>query len=134
MKEELRKKNYENPNFERKKSTMYKNVFCVLIIPLCLMLLVPQLSAKHIVGGELFYECLGFTNDDPNSGSRRYQIYMRLYRDALGGGADFDSAPGTTLAASVSIYLGSDGNLIPTQFLTAPLRSSVDPNPGNACV
>lgn len=108
-----------------------KSIFVLVLFYLCT---ISGLSAKHIVGGELYYECLGFTNGDPSSGSMRYQIYMRLYRDALGGGADFDSAPGATLTASVTIFRGSNGNVIPTQYLSAPLRTAVDPNPGNACV
>jgi gliding motility-associated-like protein len=59
---------------------------------------------------------------------------MRLYRDVLGGGADFDSAPGSTVTASVSIYRGANGTLVPVQYLGAPTRSTVNPNPGNACV
>ena len=69
------------------------------------------LQAKHIIGGELYYECLGFTNGDPASNSRSYQIFMRLYRDAVGGGADFDSAPVSQISATVSVYR-SNGDLL----------------------
>lgn len=93
-----------------------------------------SLRAGHIVGGELFYECLGYTNNDPNSGSRTYRFYMKLYRDALGGGADFDSAPGNNLAASVSIFQGTAASPFATQFLEAPTRTNLDLNPGNACL
>jgi len=113
---------------------MFKKSWTLTLFIFCLLIL-PNLGfAKHIVGGELYYECLGFTNNDSNSGSRRYQIFMRLYRDVLGGGADFDSAPGSTVTASVSIYRGTNGALIPVQYLEAPTRSTVNPNPGNACV
>ena len=92
------------------------------------------LRAGHIVGGELFYECLGYTNNDPASGSRTYRFYMKLYRDALGGGADFDSAPGNNLSASVSIFQGTAASPFTTQYLEAPERTSQDLNPGNACL
>lgn len=95
---------------------------------------VHSLRAGHIVGGELFYECLGYTNNDPNSGSRTYRFYMKLYRDALGGGADFDSAPGNNLSASVSIFQGTQANPFTVQYLEAPVRTSLDLNPGNACL
>lgn len=92
------------------------------------------LQAGHIVGGELFYECLGYTNGDPNSGSRTYRFYMKLYRDALGGGADFDSAPGNNLSASVTIFQGASTVPFTTQYLEAPIRTTINLNPGNVCL
>ena len=92
------------------------------------------LQSRHIVGGELYYECLGFTNGDSNSGSRTFRIYMRLYRDVLGGGADFDSAPGSTTSASVTIFRGENGDIFDTQYLSAPSTNTLDLNPGNECV
>ncbi len=38
--------------------------------------------AKHIIGGEITYECLG---DD------RYLFTLKIYRDCFGGGAQFDN-------------------------------------------
>ncbi|MBV6652453.1 MAG: hypothetical protein KI786_01770, partial [Mameliella sp.] len=43
------------------------------------------LSAAHIIGGEITYECLGWTNGDPSTGTRTYQFYMNIYRDCQGG-------------------------------------------------
>ncbi len=48
-----------------------------------------QAFAKHIIGGEMTYKCLG--NGD-------YEIELKVYRDSLGDGADFDSL------AIISIY------------------------------
>lgn len=90
------------------------------------------LQAKHIIGGELYYVCLGNVNGDP--GVLRYQIYMKIYRDCLSSGDLFDSAPGATTTASVSIYRGTDANSVRVQYLPAPAVTSVDPNPGNECV
>jgi len=59
----------------------------VLII--CCCYFTQPLLARHIIGGEMTYKCLG--NGD-------YEIEMQVYRDTLGGGADFDSP------AFISIY------------------------------
>lgn len=114
--------------------TRVGNLFYCSALFICLLFGGPEAQAGHIVGGELFYECLGYTDNDPNSGSRRYRFYMKLYRDALGGGADFDSAPGNNLAASVSFFQGTEASPFTTQYLEAPVRSSLDLNPGNACL
>ncbi|MEO5905357.1 MAG: PKD domain-containing protein, partial [Saprospiraceae bacterium] len=44
--------------------------------------------ARHIVGGEIFYECLG-----PGSmaNTRNYMLTMKIYRDCAGNGAEFDN-------------------------------------------
>ena len=99
---------------------------------LCFIFLLNSYSvkAKHIIGGEIYYECLGPTDGDPSV--LRYQVYMKIYRDCLGSGDLFDSAPGATTTASVSIYQGS--TFLRTQYLEAPTVNSVNPNPGNACV
>lgn len=47
-----------------------------------------QLIARHIIGGEITYECLG---DGSGNNTRRFRIRMSLYRDCAGGGADFDA-------------------------------------------
>jgi gliding motility-associated-like protein len=73
------------------------------IISICLTLLVycfpEKLSAMHIIGGEITYECLG---DAPNN-SRRYKFTMKIYRDCLGNGADYDNP------AEMAIYQGIPG-------------------------
>jgi gliding motility-associated-like protein len=58
-------------------------------------------DAKHIIGGEVTYECLGAV-----SGGQNYRITMRIYRDCdpTTGGADFDSP------AYFAIYRGSENN------------------------
>ncbi|CAH1000513.1 hypothetical protein LEM8419_01666 [Neolewinella maritima] len=56
-----------------------------------LFLLAPgNLRADHIVGGEFQYLFIGWLNDDPSTGIRRYQVYLNVYRDCIGGGACFD--------------------------------------------
>ncbi|WP_107039074.1 PKD domain-containing protein [Brumimicrobium mesophilum] len=41
-----------------------------------------QLNASHIVGGEMYYDCLG--ND-------QYRVTIKVYRDCNSNGADFDT-------------------------------------------
>lgn len=45
-------------------------------------------QARHIVGGEIFYNCLG-----PGSiaETRNYRMTMKIYRDCAGNGAGFDN-------------------------------------------
>ena len=59
------------------------------IIGLVLLLGASHLSyARHIVGGEVYYDCLG-----PGSAAntRNYQMIMKIYRDCASNGADFDN-------------------------------------------
>lgn len=66
-------------------------------------LLVPlSLEGKHIVGGEITYQCLG---------NGTYILKMRVFRDCNSGGADFDDF------AALSIYqtgAGGGANLLST--------------------
>ncbi|MFN4081071.1 MAG: PKD domain-containing protein [Saprospiraceae bacterium] len=51
----------------------------------------------HIIGGEMTYECLG----QVQPGINRYRFTMKMYRDCLSSGAQFDNP------ASFAIYRGS---------------------------
>lgn len=106
--------------------------FC-LLFGLFFGILVPT-RAAHIIGGEITYECLGYTGGDPNSNSRTYQFTMKIYRDCQGGGADFDSAPFGAFTASVTFYQEGSNSPFQTLYLQAPAETFVDPNPGNPCV
>lgn len=90
--------------------------------------------AAHIIGGEITYQCLGYTNGDTSSNSRTYVFTMRIYRDCQGSGANFDSAPGGSFTASVTIYRGSSNVPFLTLYLQGPTSTFIDPNPGNPCV
>ena len=46
-----------------------------------MILLSSQLYASHIVGGEMYYDCLGGTT---------YRVTVKLYRDCLSDGAAYD--------------------------------------------
>ncbi len=66
----------------------------------------PLLSrATHIVGTEIYYECLG---------ENQYRITLKVYRDCLIGEAPFDNP------ASIAVYNGS--NML-TMNLSVPLQS-----------
>jgi len=47
-----------------------------------------QAYAKHNVGGEIFYECLGPGN---MTDTRNYRLTMKIYRDCASDGANFDN-------------------------------------------
>ncbi len=99
------------------------------------LLAVFSLRAAHIIGGEITYECLGWTNGDPNSGSRSYQFYMNIYRDCQGGGAPFDAPPpNAPYPATITIFrtdLSEDFMSFQAGF---PDVEFIDPDPGNPCV
>jgi gliding motility-associated-like protein len=61
-----------------------------LVALLLLSTLATTLQARHIIGGEMMYECLGETFQGSNV--NRYLITMKIYRDCdpMAGGAQFD--------------------------------------------
>ena len=103
------------------------------LIPLLLsMFLSVALNAYHIIGGEIYYECLG---DDPNNpGFKIYKFTLKIYRDCAGGGQNFDSLPGQTIG-TISVFKGDDPSpFIPTLNLSAPDVVFIDPDAGNPCL
>ncbi len=92
-----------------------------------------NLHAAHIIGGEITYKCLGFTRNDPGSNSRRYLFTLKIYRDCLAPGSNFDSTPGN-FPASVTLYRSSQTNRPMVHYLSAPKVTKIQPDPGNACV
>lgn len=101
-----------------------------------------KLEARHIIGGEMTYECLGEPNGDPDS--RRYRITIIMYRDCAQdgtsqAGALFDSSPPIggqgALPGTVSVYRGTETTPFgPTIELPAPVIDPVLPNIGNPCL
>ena len=39
------------------------------------------MKAAHIIGGDLYYECLGYGNNGLDTNTRKYRIVLTLYRD-----------------------------------------------------
>lgn len=81
-------------------------------------LLFMQAKAYHIVGGEIYYDCLGDNN---------YLITLKVYRDCYSGGAEFDDP----------LFLGvftEFGNLYETLELDFPGATLIDPELSNPCM
>jgi len=91
-----------------------------------LLMLSQPMSARHIVGGEVTYVCLG---DD------LYEFTLLIYRDCYSGGALFDSDfsnGGNPATGTVSIFRGTTD--IGTVILDPPLISPIPPNITNPCL
>ena len=87
---------------------MYKRFllsFLVLVIGL-------SAHAGHLVGGEIFYECLG---------NNQYVITLKMYRDCNGNGAPFDNS------ASIAIYRASNNDMF--SLLSVPFSNQIDTLP-----
>lgn len=74
-------------------------------------------KATHIVGGEIYYDCLG--NND-------YRITLKIYRDCYNGLAPFDNP------AMIGIY-DISGNLLDSIRLIDPVITSVETQLNNVC-
>lgn len=83
-----------------------------------LFLLSGNLFARHIIGGELSYRCLGGDN---------YVFTMCAYRDCFSNGANFDSAPGS-LAGTVTLFRGTE--VVSVSVLPSPTIEIIDLNDG----
>ncbi len=58
------------------------------------------LEAKHIIGGDITYICLG----EISPGIKRWRFTMHVYRDCAGGGPSFDQP------AAIGIHVGTEAN------------------------
>jgi gliding motility-associated-like protein len=85
------------------------------------------LRATHIVGGEIYYDCLGGNN---------YTITMKMYRDCINGVPPFDNP------ASIGVFDPITGFLITSLFLSNPTITTISstisvpcyaPSPGTVC-
>lgn len=66
---------------------MKKIAFKFLLILVFLVKMDYSVFAEHLTGGEMRYNYVNTLGD----GRQVYEIQLRIYRDALGGGADFDN-------------------------------------------
>jgi hypothetical protein len=101
---------FANINFESIKSNKMATFrfLTTFLLSIVLGVQVNQLAAKHIIGGEISYKCLGETPQIPDF--NRYLVTIKIYRDCdpQAGGAFFD------VPAYFSIYRGSDSTWIST--------------------
>jgi gliding motility-associated-like protein len=75
-------------------------------------------SGEHIVGGEIFYECLG---------DGEYLVTMKLYRDCAGDGAPFDNP------ASFSVF--NESNILVENFsVFIDQFGAIDANLNSPCL
>jgi gliding motility-associated-like protein len=74
--------------------------------------------ATHIVGGEIYYECIGNNN---------YLITLKVYRDCLNGEAPYDDP------ATISVYNSSGAWLMDLQ-VSLPGSTPVPPIINNPCL
>ena len=98
-----------------------------IFVSLLCLLLASTLSAAHLIGGVITYECLG-NGDLPNT--RKYQLIMKVYRDCAGGGAGFDSASNGSFEATVTIH--QEGLEIPFRNLTLGPPTITDVDAGDS--
>lgn len=92
-----------------------KNYFLLILLCCC----VNVVYGRHIIGGEITYQCNG--NGD-------YTFTMFVYRDCNSGGADFDDP------AIITIYQELNGLYTEAATFDAPLRSVENvPMPDDPC-
>jgi len=82
------------------------------------------LSARHIVGGEVTYVCLGDGN---------YEFTLLIYRDCYSNGAAFDSDGPNSAQGTVSFFRGFQ-EFGPAEILSTPTINPVPPNLTNPCL
>ena len=87
-------------------------------------------EARHIVGGEVTYTCLG----DAGNNSRRYRITVIIYRDCAGNGAEFDSAPNSAGEFEMTIYRGQTIVATPVIGLRGLTIEKLNPDLTNPCI
>ncbi len=93
-----------------------KNTIKILLVSL-LLLNFGSIKATHIIGGEIYYDCLGDGD---------FKITVRIYRDCLLGQAPFDDP------LTVSIY-DAQGNLFTNLELFNPIITNILPGSINPC-
>lgn len=96
------------------------------VISLFFLLMSLQNFATHIVGGEIYYDCLGGDN---------YKITLKLYRDCYNGLASFDAPATIFIFDSSGNFIDSvEANAFNPVVLTYPLNNPCLSPPSNVCV
>ena len=114
------------------------------LLLLCISVSVADLCAAHIVGGEVTYSCLGWRNNDPNSGVKVYAFRINMFRDCLDDGAYFDGVStgqstgpdgNSSSQMNISVYRSDQADPIEaTLVLLLGEVSNVPVNLGNPCL
>ena len=117
-------------NHQRMKPT-YTQFLTIILFFSSFFFLKNDLYARHIVGGEMTYICLG---EDPNNpGNMIYEFTMTVYRDCAGGGAQFDGLPGVFTDAHISVYQ-SNGNDFTLVDVDGPGMAIIPPPPDTSMI
>lgn len=94
----------------------------IYVILTCIILLQQRVWASHIVGAQLYYECV-------NSSTYTYKITLKLYRDCLNGQAGFDDP------ITMFIFNGIGGALNQTiDIAKPPFTPQIQPTNWGPCV
>ncbi|RME05376.1 MAG: PKD domain-containing protein [Bacteroidetes bacterium] len=96
-----------------------------ILVVLSLLVVALSVQAAHIIGGVISYECLG---------QGEYKFTMKIYRDCNGGGAPFDSALGSQIPGTVTVYQGNNNVPYTIVQLAPPVITSIQPNLSNPCL
>jgi len=95
---------------------------------ICCLLIGSVANARHIVGGEVTYRCVGL---DVAAQTVTFEITVLIYRDSYGGGAPFDDP------ANFGLYSGSDAlgwTHMRTIRQSPDSTSEIDTDTGNPCL
>ncbi len=97
------------------------------VIGLILALISFQVKATHIIGGELYYECLG---------NNQYRIVLKLYRDCFNGVPPFDNPAFIGIYTSTGAMVDMDPNIGGAQALSMfdPVITNLPPVIANPCL
>lgn len=90
-------------------------------------MIIQNVNGAHIVGGEIYYDCLG--NDN-------YRVTLKIYRDCLSGAAEYDSP------LILGVYRQGNGSLFNTfevpfpgsQILPVVFNNPCVTPPSNICI
>jgi len=113
-------------NFSKMKIMVKKNIlFRIFVAFILAFVSISEASAKHIVGGDVTYQCLEVSN-----GNARFLVTFTMYRDSKGGGAQFDNP------ARFGLFKGSGTNwsFIRTYSENPSNIENISLDTGNPCL
>lgn len=97
-----------------------------LITTILALIIHQSVSASHIVGGDMYYECLG---------GNEYKITVRIYRDCLSDGADFDPVLPITVFNGLNAQIDHFTiNVPPSTLLDVVADNPCITLPGDVCI
>ncbi|MBK6783255.1 MAG: hypothetical protein IPG79_05455 [Saprospiraceae bacterium] len=107
---------------------MKKVLFKLFLYLIPLLAFQVQGLARHIIGGEVKYVCLG-TN--PTNDSVHFQITFKMYRDSRSGGANFDNTANFGIFTKESANVWDFYRRVQTQVEQI---NEIPPNNNDPCI